>query len=183
MENIDHRISHAIADFTKRSKFLSKLAVLGAVEIIWFMAGVLVVVTMIQSGSPQWFYEWDGAVLLLSGGIVVPWAVTMLVEYLVKRSRPFQREGRKALIDMAIVTPSFPSGHATLTFAMCATIAKLQPEMLPAFLLMALFVVVSRVAVGVHFVSDIVVGAIVGWFVGGFAFLLPILILSKFYVL
>lgn len=183
MENLDHKISHAIADFTKRSKLLSKLAVFGAVELIWFMAGVLVTVTMVFTGSPVWFSAWSPAILLLSGGILVPWALTVAIELTLRRSRPFQREGRKALIDMAIVTPSFPSSHATIVFSMCAIIAKLQPEMLPAFLLMATFVVLSRVAVGVHFVSDVLVGAAIGWFVGGFAFILPILIASKFYVL
>jgi len=183
MENIDHKISHAIADFTKKLTFISKLAVLGAVEVIWFMAGVLVTVTMVYTGSPEWFRAWSPAAILLSGGIIVPWAVTLFVEYLVRRSRPFQREGRKALIDMAIVMPSFPSGHATITFSMCAIIAKLQPEMLPVFLFLATFVVLSRVAVGVHFVSDVVAGALIGWFIGSSTFILPILIASKFYVL
>ncbi len=170
MENIDHKISHAVADFTKRSKFLSKLAVLGAVEIIWLMAGMLVVVTMATLGGPRWPTSW-GTVTLLLDGMLVPWGITMLIEYSIGRARPFQREGRKALIDMAIVTPSFPSGHATMTFAMCAIIAQMRPEMLCVFLALAIVVVVSRVAAGVHFVSDILVGAAIGWFVGGYAFL------------
>lgn len=179
MENIDHKISHAIADRTKRSKILSKLAVLGAVELIWFMGGMLLVVAMVNTGSLEWYREWDAAAVLLSGGILVPWALTLLIEYLFGRSRPFQREGRKALIDMAIVTPSFPSGHATISFSMCAIIAQLQPEMLPLFLAAATVVAVSRVAAGVHFVSDILAGAAIGWFVGGVAYLLPILFLIK----
>lgn len=169
MENIDHRISHAIADFTNRSTFLSKLAVLGAVEIIWLMGGMLIVATMATHGGPHWPTSW-GTIVLLSTGMLVPWGITMLVEYLIRRARPFQREGRKALIDMAIVTPSFPSGHATMTFSMCAIIAQMRPEMLPVFLSLALFVIVSRVAAGVHFVTDVLVGAAIGWFVGGFAF-------------
>ncbi len=183
MENIDHKISHAIADFTKRSKILSKVAVLGAVELIWLMGGMLLVVAMVNTGSPEWFSAWTPAAFMLSGGILAPWGLTMVVEYLFRRMRPFQREGRRALIDMAIVTPSFPSGHATLTFSMCAIIAVIRPEMLPVFFALSLLIVFSRVAVGVHFVSDIVVGAFIGWFVGGAAYILPILILSKFYVL
>jgi undecaprenyl-diphosphatase len=57
---------------------------------------------------------------------------------------------------------SFPSGHATTSFA-CATILSLHaPRAAPAFFLLAAAVAWSRVYVGVHYPLDVLGGAVLG---------------------
>jgi undecaprenyl-diphosphatase len=57
---------------------------------------------------------------------------------------------------------SFPSGHATVSFA-CATMLSLYaPRAAPAFFLLAAAIAWSRVYVGVHYPLDVLGGAVLG---------------------
>jgi undecaprenyl-diphosphatase len=64
---------------------------------------------------------------------------------------------------------SFPSGHASASFAVAAVVARCHPALArPAFAL-AGFVAVTRVFRGSHFVSDALAGAVLGLIVGTLA--------------
>jgi len=64
---------------------------------------------------------------------------------------------------------SFPSGHASASFAVAAVVARCHPALAwPAYAL-AGFVAVTRVFRGSHFVSDALAGAILGLVVGTLA--------------
>ncbi len=93
--------------------------------------------------------------------VFVPWAITMIFSLSIRRKRPFRAEHHKALIHMPIETPAFPSAHATIAFAL-ATLFIGDPILFSVAIVIALLVVYGRVAVGVHYVSDIVAGAVVG---------------------
>jgi undecaprenyl-diphosphatase len=57
---------------------------------------------------------------------------------------------------------SFPSGHTITAFAVSVSLSEFYPALLPALLFCALSVAVSRILLGMHFLSDVVVGAILG---------------------
>jgi undecaprenyl-diphosphatase len=57
---------------------------------------------------------------------------------------------------------SFPSGHATASFACATTLAFFVPRAAPAFLLLAAAIAWSRVYVGVHYPLDVLGGAVLG---------------------
>ncbi|MBI1907881.1 phosphatase PAP2 family protein [Candidatus Uhrbacteria bacterium] len=88
--------------------------------------------------------------------------MTLGLEYLVRRPRPFERSAQEPLIRMTFKTPSFPSGHATVSFAIASTMYFFNAELFLWFLAAAVLVSLSRVAVGVHYLSDILVGALIG---------------------
>jgi undecaprenyl-diphosphatase len=63
---------------------------------------------------------------------------------------------------------SFPSGHATLSFALAFSIFLYDKKIGSLFLLLAFFVAMGRIFTGVHFPLDILVGGILGIFVSWF---------------
>ena len=58
---------------------------------------------------------------------------------------------------------SFPSGHTITAFACAAAVGWFAPRLRFALFLAATLVGVSRVAVGAHYASDVVAGAVIGW--------------------
>ncbi len=57
---------------------------------------------------------------------------------------------------------SFPSGHSITAFAVAITLSEFYPALLPALLFCAVSVAASRILLGMHFLSDVAVGAILG---------------------
>ena len=78
---------------------------------------------------------------------------------------PLARPDPEPLVRLP-ATHSFPSGHATVSFA-CATVLALAVPRLrwPLFALAAL-IAFSRVYVGVHYPLDVIAGAVLGVAVG-----------------
>jgi len=56
---------------------------------------------------------------------------------------------------------SFPSGHANLITALALSLSLVFPRLKYIFIVIALLVMMSRVVVGVHFLSDVLFGAYV----------------------
>ena len=57
---------------------------------------------------------------------------------------------------------SFPSGHTTTSFAAALVFGILLPRYKPWFLLAALLIGVSRIVLDVHYLSDVIAGALLG---------------------
>lgn len=102
-----------------------------------------------------------GFLLLLSVAIcyvINDW----MIKPLVGRPRPFLTiEGLEALVK-APGALSFPSGHTCASFAGALALTKCWGKRGAWFYILAVLIAVSRPYVGVHYITDIVVGAIVG---------------------
>jgi undecaprenyl-diphosphatase len=61
---------------------------------------------------------------------------------------------------------SFPSGHTINAFAICAVLGAAAPSVLPALGVLAIGIAASRVLLGLHYVSDVVAGAVLGTLIG-----------------
>ncbi len=88
-------------------------------------------------------------------------AVVHLIKRRVKRMRPVAHTEVRFL---APVTRhgSFPSGHTATSFALATVMAAHFPHWAVPLLLLAAVIGYSRVYVGVHFLSDVVVAAVIG---------------------
>src|SRR5579872_6062873 len=89
-----------------------------------------------------------------------------------KRKRPCQLESH---CWSKILPPdqfSFPSGHAMSAFAIAVPLLILYTQLAAALLALSVSIAVSRVILGMHFVSDVVVGSLMGAGLGYGAYLL-----------
>lgn len=84
------------------------------------------------------------------------------------RERPFKRR-LAFVVGVEPVDSSFPSGHTAGSFAAATALSAFYPEDRPLLLAFAAAVGVSRVYLGHHFVSDVLVGAALGSGLGALA--------------
>lgn len=93
-------------------------------------------------------------------------AVNALIAYGYFRTRPFAALHFTPLIDKSVLEKSFPSDHAVVAWAL-ATVLFLYDKKSGYFSIVAAFLIsVGRVLAGVHYVSDVLVGAGIGLAVG-----------------
>lgn len=87
----------------------------------------------------------------------------LTLSQLIRRLRPFVTESEVLrLIPMPMSLFSLPSAHASAAFALAFALLWLRPRAAIGPLLLAIGVAFGRVAVGVHYPTDVGAGAIVG---------------------
>jgi membrane-associated phospholipid phosphatase len=120
----------------------------------WFwLAGLLVVWLL---GSDYWHER----ARVLAAGIVLTAVLVLAIKFLVRRKRP---EGEWGAIYRSTDPHSFPSGHAARAALIAVLAVLLGPPWFAALLLVwAPLVSLARVAMGVHFLSDVVAGMALG---------------------
>jgi undecaprenyl-diphosphatase len=65
---------------------------------------------------------------------------------------------------------SFPSGHTMTAFAVAIPLSMFYPDITVGLLFCALSIAMSRILLGMHFLSDVVAGALIGTGLGYLAF-------------
>jgi len=65
---------------------------------------------------------------------------------------------------------SFPSGHTMTAFAVATPLSLFYPDIAIGLLFCALSIATSRILLGMHFLSDVVAGALIGTAIGYLAF-------------
>lgn len=105
------------------------------------------------------------------GRIAALWITMLTVNYPIKsffrRQRPFIKHVDSRVIGSRPLDDSFPSGHTAAAFAGAWLLAPLWPQLAVAFFVYATMVAFSRVFLGVHYLSDVVIGAAVGSLLAG----------------
>ena len=146
----------------------------------WFRAYVLAA-TRVGDG---WLWYAMGLVILLFGGddrllaigAAGSSAATSVLLFLVlKRFACRRRPCHIAPHCWATLLPpdqfSFPSGHTMTAFAVAVPLLLYYPSLTIGLLFCALSIAISRILLGMHFLSDVVAGALIGTGLGFLGFI------------
>jgi undecaprenyl-diphosphatase len=109
-------------------------------------------------GMYQWLFE-IGEVIF---SVMSAWGITYLLKTWFHSPRPFVTFPEIHPMIHESPYTSFPSGHATLYFALATGIFILHPRLGKYYFVLATGVALSRVILGVHYPRDIVAGALIG---------------------
>lgn len=132
----------------------------------WFWLLGLAIVGWL--GTPYWRWR----MITLGIGVLVTAVLVMIVKFSVRRRRP---EGDWGDIYRSTDPHSFPSGHATRAFLLATLAVAFGPPWFAVILVIwAPLVALARVAMGVHYFSDVFVGALFGIFVGWIVYVIGI---------
>jgi undecaprenyl-diphosphatase len=158
ISELDARLSASLRIAEKPGTQRSVAAFLAHSGDSWFWGMALVAI---------WFFSgsfWKQWAVLMLGNISALAALVMGLKFIFRRRRP---QGEWGGIYRNTDPHSFPSGHAARAFL----IAVLATGLGPAGLAVALWgwaplVSLARVAMGVHYISDVVAGSILGILLG-----------------
>lgn len=133
-----------------------------------------IVLGVVSHSADSWYWLFALAILWLVGGpqqkltailwgfgIVILAAAVLGVKFLTRRPRP---EGEWGQVYRVTDPHSFPSGHAARAAALAVMVAQFSLPWLTAMVIVwALLVGYSRIALKLHYFSDV----LVGWLIGG----------------
>ena len=118
---------------------------------------------------------WPMIVRAFLAAILARLVIVEIIRYFLPRARPFIENNINLLLNHP-ATSSFPSGHAAFYFAIATVVFLYYKKVYPRpklwwapgvlFFLASFLIAISRVFVGIHWPSDILIGALVGIFSG-----------------
>jgi len=117
------------------------------------------------------FYKFSKRVskvaIFIFGSVAVSGILINIIKVIVARYRPpmliSSNEYGFSWFDIGYMVNSFPSGHATTAFAFYGGLSLIFPKYKTLLLLFASLIAFSRVALSVHYLSDILIGSLIGY--------------------
>jgi undecaprenyl-diphosphatase len=131
---------------------------------LWYATGAAVLLF----GGPQRFAAVGAAGLASGSGI----GLFLWLKRLTGRKRPCAIEPHCWARLLPPDRFSFPSGHSITAFAVTLPVGLFYPSLLIALLFCAVSIAISRIILGMHFLSDVVAGSAIGTMLGYTAFYL-----------
>jgi len=125
---------------------------------LWYsMAGLILAI-----GGEQRYRALATASFAALAGIVL----FKCVKHACRRARPCEQEPHCWATILPPDQFSFPSGHTITAFAIAVSLGHLYPHAEPCLFLAASCIGISRVLLGMHYLSDVVAGALFGAAIG-----------------
>ncbi len=159
MIELDARLSERMRIAEQPGRLRTLSAVLAHSGDSWFWLLGLTILWWLGSDY------WKSRALTLVVAILLTAVVVFVVKLLVRRRRP---EGEWGKFYRQTDPHSFPSGHAVRAVMLAVIMLGLGPLWLGLVLLVwAPLVGLARVAMGVHYLSDVLAGMLLGLLIGG----------------
>lgn len=122
--------------------------------LLWFV--IAAIAFWLSSEATRHFILLAAVAVLVAGGL------TTVLKFLTRRGRPREMNGFYSIKHDLY---SFPSGHAARVACLAMVSSHQFPCWAVVFYALALFVALCRVALGIHYISDVLVGLAIGTFV------------------
>jgi undecaprenyl-diphosphatase len=158
------QLDHAVIEQTTAVRWAPATAFFALASAAWIKGPIFVVLGFLRDVKNR--------ALLLPTALAVGVSLVLAdlassgIKEAVDRPRPPRADPSfEAAVPLA-PSPSFPSGHATTTFACAVAIALLVPKLRWPALGLAATVGVARVYLGVHYPLDVLAGAALGSLIG-----------------
>jgi len=128
---------------------------------IWILVSLACWLDRPVDGTGRW------RATILAGSVTLAGLLGELLKVLIRRERPGAHDGAygfRPWADHPWSSGGFgmPSSHALIAFSAAAALTHLFPRAAPIWYALAIGCGVTRVLAGAHFVSDVVVGAVIG---------------------
>ncbi len=119
---------------------------------------ILIFFLLLNKKKREWVFP-------LGLGIIFSYIITYILKFVIARPRPLEIS-----MNFLYHLPdySFPSAHAAVAFAALSILNKTYPKLKLLWILSASFVAFSRIYIGVHYLSDVVAGSLIGYLTGLF---------------
>lgn len=109
------------------------------------------------------FVLWVQECFIIGTSVIGAWFVSFIIKTIAHMPRPFiTHVDITPLFTVSEAYDSFPSGHATIFFALATAIFLYHRKAGYFFFLCAFLIAIGRVISGVHYPVDVVSGAIIG---------------------
>jgi len=129
----------------------------------WLWAAYAILIAI--AGGPSRFEAIVAATCAVAAGIVL----FRFLKRRVGRKRPCHLEAHSWYRLLPPDQFSFPSGHSITAFAVASSFGSYYPVLLPGLLFCAISVAISRILLGMHFLSDVLAGCALGAALGYFS--------------
>lgn len=152
--NFDNETTTTINSLAGRYSALDLLAIFVAKYVIFLLVLSIAVTWFVRTDRAMWRFRAISCGMAVAAGLLLNQGILLFVS----RVRPYDL-GLTHLIVEKSADPSFPSDHATVVFAIAFMLILLRDRFAVPYLILAVFVALARVFIGVHFFSDIMGGA------------------------
>jgi undecaprenyl-diphosphatase len=156
IERRDHRLMHRMNRW--RAPRWIRIWMITATRMgdgwIWYGLGLM----LLAFGGPQRFAAIGAACAAATFGIFVFKALKKLSQ----RPRPCQFEPHCWSKVLPPDQFSFPSGHAMTAFSVALVVSYFYPSLEGVLFFLALSIALSRIVLGMHFLSDVLAGMVLG---------------------
>jgi len=130
---------------------------------LWYAMGLVILVF----GGPERFAALGASGLAAALSIVV----FIWMKRFTGRRRPCQIQPHRWATLLPPDQFSFPSGHTMTAFAVSISLMLFYPSLVAVLMFCAFSIAASRILLGMHFLSDVMAGAVIGTALGYVSFL------------
>jgi len=160
---LDYLLFKKINDLAGQSNVADWMATFGARYLIVVMAASLLRYVFIYKNKAQKYLNLivvGNAILAVGLGIFTNFIISLFIQ----RLRPYEVGLGENIYGQVWLTDSFPSEHTTMAFALAMAVFLTHRKFGTILLVLACVVGLSRIYVGIHYPSDVLVGAVIGVF-------------------
>lgn len=142
--------------------FFTTVTHLGDAGVLWILAGVALLIPKKTRRA---------GIAVLAALLVTFIVVNLILKPVIARTRPYEVIEGLRLLTGSAHDYSFPSGHSSSSMAAAVAMAGALPRRMRVIgwcaVGLAVMICISRLYIGIHYPSDVLVGAVIGAVAGG----------------